>query len=496
MTIVLSGNSSLFVPDTAGNRVAQAMPGLLPQNDDDTAGQTADEQSAESFFMLAAYNGQDITPEPQAPLAQHLLSSEGQPKADTTEHPLAGDEALPPEPLSSTLSQLAAVTTLRFDFVANTTISNDVEAATLATADLLPVSQHGERVVEPATSWLAEELPAPLPSINSAILESTADLVSLPASAVEYTSLPLTEAAPELADTVPQLTAAAATAVATAADVSAIDTTQPKGEAVNSSRLASEALTATGALLPVAQNQQTSIESVKPVTPVESTLIQESRRLGTIPATNIAMPEPTVLQPLLSGSKSPLPQHLSLTDNFSLQQFLSQQAVVSSVPLAAGNVPLTSAATFTAAVPQWQTLSLSDVPVTWGPKLVSALSDKVVLQLGQQVQRAQIRLDPPQLGHIELRIAVEGEKTTVQVFAANAQVREAIQQTLEVLRLNLGQQLGASTQLDVQLGDQAQQQGAFFKDELAISQQPELTETEQHPESAQQQPLGWLNRLA
>lgn len=495
MTIVLSGNSSLLVPDTAGNRVVQATPVLLEQNDDDTAGQTADEQSAESFFTLAAYRGQEFEPAAQAPLAQHILLSEGLPEADTTEDTFAANETLQPEPVSSVLSQLAAVTTLRFDFVASTNTNNEIEAAQLVTANLLLASQDSGLVAEPATSWLAAELAETLSPLTSAVSDSVADLVPLPAFAIEHTPLPLTEPVSELADTLPLLSAAAA-AMTTATDVAAIDTTQVPGETVNNGRLASEALSVTGAILPLAQNQQTSIESVKPVTPVESALVQEAKRLGTAAATGIAVAEPTTQAQQFSGSKVPLPQHLSLTDNFSLQQFLSQQAVVSSVALTASNAPLTSAATFTAALPQWQTLSLSEAPVTWGPKLVAALGDKVVLQLGQQVQRAQIRLDPPQLGHIELRIAVEGEKTTVQVFAANAQVREAIQQTLDVLRLNLGQQLGASTQLDVQLGDQAQQQGAFFKDELAISQQPELTETEQHPESAQQQPRGWLNRLA
>ena len=71
-----------------------------------------------------------------------------------------------------------------------------------------------------------------------------------------------------------------------------------------------------------------------------------------------------------------------------------------------------------------------------------------------------------------------------------------MQQTLELLRLNLGQQLGTTNMVDVQLGDQAQQQLAFFADEVAVSQQAELVTTEQQLDSTQQQQLGWLNRLA
>lgn len=199
---------------------------------------------------------------------------------------------------------------------------------------------------------------------------------------------------------------------------------------------------------------------------------------------------------LISDNVSSLKQPLGLADNLGLQQFLSQQAIIvtplSISPLLAAQSGIVSP---TSALPQWQGLQLAEPPAMWGPKLLAVLSDKVVLQLGQQVQRAQIRLDPPQLGNIELRIAIEGEKTTVQLFAANAQVREAMQQTLELLRLNLGQQLGASAQIDVQVGDQRQQQGAFFVDEIAINQQPDFIESEPLQAPGQQQ-LGWLNRLA
>ncbi|MGP9802836.1 flagellar hook-length control protein FliK [Rheinheimera sp. NSM] len=132
----------------------------------------------------------------------------------------------------------------------------------------------------------------------------------------------------------------------------------------------------------------------------------------------------------------------------------------------------------------------------WGQKLVHLLSDKINLQLGQQIQRAQIRLDPPQLGVIELSVSVDGDRTSVQLYAANGQVREAMQQNLEQLRQQLAQRLGAEQSLELDVRDQAQQQS---KQHSAVATQiaAQLADdaAELNSAAAVQQTTGWLDRL-
>lgn len=132
----------------------------------------------------------------------------------------------------------------------------------------------------------------------------------------------------------------------------------------------------------------------------------------------------------------------------------------------------------------------------WGQKLVHLLSDKINLQLGQQIQRAQIRLDPPQLGVIELSVSVDGDRTSVQLYAANSQVREAMQQNLDQLRQQLAQRLGSEQSLQLDVRDQAQQQS---KQQGAVTQHIAAQYADDAAElssaAAMQQTTGWLDRL-
>lgn len=109
---------------------------------------------------------------------------------------------------------------------------------------------------------------------------------------------------------------------------------------------------------------------------------------------------------------------------------------------------------------QWQSEPMPSDPVRFGQRLLSLLSDKVDVQLGLGVNRAVIRLDPPSLGSVDLSIQLEGEKLTVQLNSSNGQLKEAMQQGLELLRSNLQHKLGADTQIELRMGpdNQSQQQ--------------------------------------
>ncbi len=177
-------------------------------------------------------------------------------------------------------------------------------------------------------------------------------------------------------------------------------------------------------------------------------------------------------------------------------------------PVAANSVTLTGFASgSTAALPstlatgatvplhQWQSLSLHTPVTQWGNALFNTLQDKLTLQLGQQIQRAQIRLDPPQLGSIELRITIDGDKTSIQLLAGQPQVREAMQQTAELLRLSLGQHSGDASLIDVQVGEFSQQQ-RFFSEEVEPANLVIAGDDESDADSRAPVSHGWIDRLA
>lgn len=284
------------------------------------------------------------------------------------------------------------------------------------------------------------------------------------------------------------------TALSSAPGTSALPTAANSEAAVSSPLFATSAVsptTAAAPALPLAAQNPEVAAGVAVASPVV---------LSTASASDSKLASPLVQfaeTPAIKQSEVLLKPAMALTDGLSLQRFLHQQAAALPAATAQNATSaLTLAAVQHSPVAQWQSLALPDAPATWGSKLLAVLSDKVMLQMGQQMQRAQIRLDPPQLGSIELRIAVEGEKTAVQIFAANPQVREAMQQTLDLLRLQLAQQLGENTLIDVQLGDSSAQQQPFFTGEAAIAIQTELTEPDKQETPAFSGNVGWLNRLA
>ncbi|TLX59181.1 flagellar hook-length control protein FliK [Stutzerimonas nosocomialis] len=90
----------------------------------------------------------------------------------------------------------------------------------------------------------------------------------------------------------------------------------------------------------------------------------------------------------------------------------------------------------------------------WGEQMLQALRDNVEMQLQQRVQNATIRLDPPELGSMEIFLSHESGRLTVQISATNGDVARLLQQTSDRLRHELvGQNF---TQVNVQVGADGQ----------------------------------------
>lgn len=200
----------------------------------------------------------------------------------------------------------------------------------------------------------------------------------------------------------------------------------------------------------------------------------------------------------LTGTNTALP-----VTPMSLQHFIRQatelvRPLSSDTAAVSGVAAAQIAASTASAEPafQWKADQLGLQSSQWGQKLVYLLSDKINLQLGQQIQRAQIRLDPPQLGLIELSVSVDGERTTVQLYASNNQMRDAMQQNLDQLRQQLAQRLGSEQLLDIDVRQQSQQQaGQQHAEPEAIAAHFADDVTELSSLASAQLTAGWLNRL-
>jgi flagellar hook-length control protein FliK len=72
----------------------------------------------------------------------------------------------------------------------------------------------------------------------------------------------------------------------------------------------------------------------------------------------------------------------------------------------------------------------------WG----QALAQRVMWLIGREQQSAQLRLNPAELGPLEVKVTLQQDQASVSLLASNAAVRDALEQALPRLRDMLGQQ--------------------------------------------------------
>ncbi len=81
-----------------------------------------------------------------------------------------------------------------------------------------------------------------------------------------------------------------------------------------------------------------------------------------------------------------------------------------------------------------------------GPDFAPALSQQVVWMANKDAQIAELRINPPELGPVEVRLHISGDEAVVQFASAHAEVRSAIEASLARLRESMAQ-------AGIQLGD-------------------------------------------
>ncbi|MGR5258555.1 flagellar hook-length control protein FliK [Vibrio astriarenae] len=84
-------------------------------------------------------------------------------------------------------------------------------------------------------------------------------------------------------------------------------------------------------------------------------------------------------------------------------------------------------------------------------QLYQVIKDKIQLHIDINNHQARIRLDPPELGKIELVVRVEADRLNVQLTATSSATREAITATSEKLRLEILDQNTNLTHVDIDL---------------------------------------------
>lgn len=140
---------------------------------------------------------------------------------------------------------------------------------------------------------------------------------------------------------------------------------------------------------------------------------------------------------------------------------------------------------------QWAPAKLADNPAQWGQQLVDVLKDKVELQVNQQIKQAHIRLDPPELGRLELTVRVDGDRLNVQLNVSNPAVRDALIQSMERLRMSLAPHHAGGVEVNVGQGSEQGQQEKWQQPQIMAGRRQWQEELEPTDGTMQD----WLNTL-
>jgi len=108
---------------------------------------------------------------------------------------------------------------------------------------------------------------------------------------------------------------------------------------------------------------------------------------------------------------------------------------------------------------EWAAVKIDTGAGKWGEQMMQVLHDRVTLQAQQNMQEAKIRLDPPELGKLDLLVRVDGDRLSVQINANAATTREALIQVSERLRAELQNQNFVHVDVNVGSGE-SQQHGS------------------------------------
>ncbi|MBY7814795.1 flagellar hook-length control protein FliK [Vibrio fluvialis] len=177
-----------------------------------------------------------------------------------------------------------------------------------------------------------------------------------------------------------------------------------------------------------------------------------------------SVPSITESQPVATKAAVTLDSAL----NAALNQVINPASGAASNGQAQTQVNASNTATTVVNAPEWASVRIDTQAGKWGEQMLQVLHDRVTLQAQQNLQEAKIRLDPPDLGKLDLVVRVEGDRLSVQINANAAATREALMQVSDRLRAELQSQ--NFVHVDVNVGsDQGSQRHSSSQDDAAAS---------------------------
>ncbi|OEE50128.1 flagellar hook-length control protein FliK [Vibrio anguillarum] len=99
------------------------------------------------------------------------------------------------------------------------------------------------------------------------------------------------------------------------------------------------------------------------------------------------------------------------------------------------------------------------------------MAERLQMMMSKNLKHVDIRLDPPELGRLQIRMNMNGDHTTVHFTVANHQARDVIEQSMPRLREMLAQQGVQLGETSVQQQSAGQQQARYTADGDAQSAQ-------------------------
>lgn len=203
--------------------------------------------------------------------------------------------------------------------------------------------------------------------------------------------------------------------------------------------------------------------------------------------------------PRASQTLNILPPVGSESSKDNLSALLASQRPASTHSLPAGlELRLDGAPTAVrAGAAEWAAVKVDTQHGQWSRDLMAALGDRLTMQLNQNVKEATVRLDPPELGRIELVVRMDGDRLNVQLNASNVGVRDMLTQHAERLRAELMEQ-NLQT-VDVQVGEHSQRDNSdrYQPQAETIASNSLAPASEPEQESAEETHNGrWLSTRA
>lgn len=169
--------------------------------------------------------------------------------------------------------------------------------------------------------------------------------------------------------------------------------------------------------------------------------------------------------PLMSGSIKPdsfagLNPFQSANSPFSTSLTANSVENSASSAIDSVNQILATSSRTQSSVAQWGPVSVSQsAPLPQqSHEMLSPLREQLRFQIDQQIKQAELRLDPPELGKIELNVRLDGDRLHIQMHAANSSVRDALLMGLDRLRAELAMDHGGQIDVDISQGEPQQKQ--------------------------------------